>query len=107
MFRRQDHHEKSLIAQKRRHSAMNYRRGGFGLLLHACLPEKDLEIMKGQVICWQLFLAALQARFPRGCQEWLSFWRFGDEGVVFLDDLGNSEHVVRILLPDPEEKKVH
>jgi len=62
--------------------------------------------MKGQVIPWQLFLAALQARFLRDFQEWLSFWRFGDEGVVFLDDLRDLEHVVRILLPDPEEREI-
>ncbi len=63
--------------------------------------------MKGQVIPWQLFLAALKARLPRDFQEWLSFWRFGDEGVVFLDDLRDSDRVARILLPDPEEKEVH
>ena len=63
--------------------------------------------MKGQVIPWELFLAAIKARFPRDFQEWLSFWRFGDEGVVFLDDLRDLEQVVRMLLPDPEEKKIH
>ena len=63
--------------------------------------------MKDQVIPWELFLAALKARFPRDFQEWLSFWRFGNEGVVFLDDLRDSEHVVKMLLPDPEEKNIH
>jgi len=63
--------------------------------------------MKGQVIPWDLFLAALTARFPRDFQECLSFWRFGDEGVVFLDDQTDSACVFRILLPDPEEKGVH
>jgi len=63
--------------------------------------------MKGHVIPWQLFLAALKARFPKDFQEWLSFWRFGDDGVVFLDDLGDLEHVVKILLPEPEDEKVH
>jgi hypothetical protein len=90
-----------------RHSTMRYLHRVFGLLTHAYLPEKDFETMKGQVIPWELFLAALKARFPRDFQEWLSFWRFGNEGVVFLDDLRDLEHVVKMLLPDPEEKSIH
>jgi len=86
---------------------MNYRHGVFGILTHTYLHEKDLATMKGQVIPWELYLEALKARFPRDFEEWLSFWRFGDEGVVFFDDLIDLEHVVRVLLPDPEEKKIH
>ena len=86
---------------------MNCRHGVFGILTHACLHEKDLETMKGQAVPWELYLEALKARFARDFEEWLSFWRFGDEGVVFIDDLIDLEHVVRMLLPDPEEKKIH
>jgi len=74
---------------------------------HAYQSDKYLDTMNDQLIPWQLFIVALKARFPRDFQEWLSFWRFGDEGVIFFDDLKDLDHVVRILLPDPEEKKIH
>jgi len=60
-----------------------------------------------RLIPWHLFRQALHIQVPHDLEQWLTFWRFADEGVAILQDESGIQDVIQLLFSDERGKVIH
>ena len=63
--------------------------------------------MKRAVIRWFVFRQALCKRVQRDRDEWLTLWRFADDGVPILQNESKIEDMLELQFPDHKSETRH